>query len=104
MIGATLTQGWSGIALAYAAVQVPMIVGLVRARAQLHHYILSPLVAAPLTAIAAVGVAVASSWLGHHGWLQLTLGTGLGAALGYAGGASAGQKAGPEKAHQRGSV
>jgi type IV secretory pathway TraG/TraD family ATPase VirD4 len=105
MIGTNLTQGWSGVTLAYAAVQVPMIVGLVRARAQFHHYILSPLVAAPLTAIAA-GVAASTSWLGlgHHGWLQWTLGTGLGAALGYAGGVSAGQKAEPEKSHQRGSV
>jgi type IV secretory pathway TraG/TraD family ATPase VirD4 len=105
MIGTTLAQGWSGIAVQYAAVQVPMIVGLVRARAQFHHYILSSLVAAPLTAIAA-GVAASSSWLGlgYHGWVQLALGTGLGAALGYAGGVSAGQKAGPEKSHQRGSV
>jgi len=104
MISTTLTQGLHGIALAYAAVQVPMLVGLARVRAQFHHYILSPLVAAPLTAIAAAGVAVSSLWLGHHEWLQLTLGTGLGATLGYAGGVSAGQKAGPEKSHQRGSV
>ena len=35
MIDAALTHAWSGIALEYAAVQVPMIVGLIRVRAQL---------------------------------------------------------------------
>jgi type IV secretory pathway TraG/TraD family ATPase VirD4 len=94
------------IAWLYTAVQAPMIVGLVRTRAQFHHYILSPLVAAPLTAIAAVGVAVASSWLGfgHVAWAQVALATGLGAALGYSGGAGAAESADREKSHQRGSV
>jgi type IV secretory pathway TraG/TraD family ATPase VirD4 len=106
MIGESLTHGWHGIVWAYTAVQAPMIVGLVRAKAQLHHYFLSPLVAAPLTAIAAAGVAVSTSLLGlgHYDWLQLTLGPGVGAALGYAGGASAGDRAAADKSHQRGSL
>ena len=57
--------------MSYTAVQAPMIAGLMRARAQLRHYMLSPLVAAPLTAVAAVGVAVASS-------LARDLGTSIG--------------------------
>jgi type IV secretory pathway TraG/TraD family ATPase VirD4 len=105
MIGSALAQG-PAIALLYTAVQAPMIVGLVRARAQFRHYILSPLVAAPLTAIAAVGVAVTSSWLGfgHVGWAQVGLATGLGALLGYSGGIAAGESDTPGKSHQRGSV
>jgi type IV secretory pathway TraG/TraD family ATPase VirD4 len=105
MIGSALAQG-PAIALLYTAVQAPMIVGLVRARAQFRHYILSPLVAAPLTAIAAVGVAATSSWLGfgHVGWAQVGLATGLGALLGYWGGVSAEESDRHEKSHQRGSV
>src|SRR5258708_30716100 len=94
MMDAALTHGWSGIGLAYAAVQVPMIAGLIRVRAQFHHYVLSRLVAAPLTAVAAVGIAVSNYGLSHlglagHGVVQLIAATGLSAALGYAGGVSA---------------
>jgi len=99
MIDAALMHGWSGIGLAYAAVQVPMIAGLIRVRAQFHHYVLSPLVAAPLTAVAAAGIAVSNYGLAHlglasHGMVQLIAATGLSAALGYAGGVSAAR--GPE--------
>jgi type IV secretory pathway TraG/TraD family ATPase VirD4 len=99
MIDAALMHGWSGIGLAYAAVQVPMIAGLIRVRAQFHHYLLSPLVAAPLTAVAAAGIAVSNYGLAHlglasHGMVQLIAATGLSAALGYAGGVSAAR--GPE--------
>jgi len=105
----TLTHGWAGIATAYAAVQAPMIVGLIRARAQWHHFVLSPLVAAPLTGIAAVGVAASNSLLaqlgfGYYGWVQLTVGTGLGAVLGYAGGKGRVQGADSDKSHKRGSL
>ena len=94
------------IAWLYTAVQAPMIVGLIHARARFHHYILSPVVAAPLTAIAAVGVAVSTSWLGlgHVGWAQVALATGLGAVLGYSGGAGVTDSDEREKSHQRGSV
>ncbi len=107
MIDGTLLQGWSGIALAYAAVQAPMIAGLIRGRAQLHHYFLSPLVAAPLTAIAALGVAASSSLLAHwgfasHGWVQWAAEAGLGAALGYAGGVGLGENPEDGKSHRRG--
>jgi type IV secretory pathway TraG/TraD family ATPase VirD4 len=109
MMGAALTQGWSGIALAYAAVQVPMIAGLIRVRAQLHHYFLSPLVAAPLTAVAAVGAAASSALLAHvgfasHGLAQLTVGVGLGALFGYAGGTSAAPEGADSVSHRRGAL
>jgi len=105
----TLTHGWEGIATAYAAVQAPMIVGLIRARAQLRHFVLSPLVAVPLTGIAALGAAASNSLLthlgmGYHDWLQLTVGTGLGAALGYAGGKGTTQGATADRSHKRGTL
>jgi type IV secretory pathway TraG/TraD family ATPase VirD4 len=109
MIESALMHGWSGIAFAYATVQAPMIAGLIRARAQLHHYLLSPLVAAPLTAVAAISVAASSEWLAHlgiasHGLVQLAAGTGLGAALGYAGGVGAVRDAEDSKSHRRGTL
>ena len=38
MIDTAVVHGWSGFALAYAAVQAPMVAGLIRARAHWHHY------------------------------------------------------------------
>jgi type IV secretory pathway TraG/TraD family ATPase VirD4 len=107
MIDVALTHGWSGIAWAYAAVQVPMIAGLIRARAQLHHYFLSPLVAAPLTAAVAVGMAASSSLLAHlgfasHSLVQLTVGAGLSVVLGYAGGVAPSAEDGGS--HRRGAL
>jgi type IV secretory pathway TraG/TraD family ATPase VirD4 len=109
MIDAALTHGWSGIAFAYAAVQGPMIAGLIRARAQLHHYFLSPFVAAPLTAVAAAGMAASGSFLSHvgfagHSLVQLTVGAGLGAVLGYAGGLGGTRSAEDGGAHRRGAL
>ena len=109
MIDAALMHGWSGIGLAYAAVQAPMIAGLIRVRAQFHHYVLSPLVAAPLTAVAAAGIAVSNYGLAHlglagHGVVQLIAATGLSAALGYAGGVSAARGAENDRHHRRGAL
>jgi hypothetical protein len=101
-------HGWSSIALGYAAVQAPMIAGLIHTRARLHRYVLSPIVAAPLTGMAAAGVAALSSLLGHFGsapqdWVQLALGAGLSAAMGYSGGVSLGRGEDQDKAYRRGS-
>ena len=97
------------IVLAYGAVQVPMIVGLVRARARLHHYLLSPIVAAPLTAVAAITTALSGPLLAHlgfasHGLAQFVIGAGLSVALGYEGGRVAAQGAEDGKSHRRGSI
>jgi len=94
-----LTHGWSGLALTYAAVQVPMVVGLTRARAQLHHYLVSPLVAAPLTAVAAVGL----SAFGEHTFAQMILGIGSTAVMGYASGVKFPRPEADDKSHRRGS-
>ena len=58
MMGGAL-QGWSGIAIAYTAVHAPMIAGMIRARANLRQFLLSPIAALPLTAAAA---AAARNW------------------------------------------
>ncbi len=89
---AALTQGWSGFALGYTVVQGAMIVALARgAQARLSHYVLSPVVAVPLTAAAAAGIGLSSYLLapfgvGHHGLMHLGLATAISAALGYCGG------------------
>jgi hypothetical protein len=79
----------------------------VRSRAAFHHYVLSPLVVAPLMAIAAVGNAMSSSLLAHmglaaDGLVQAGIAVGMGAALGYAGGRSAGHSAPSDRSYQRG--
>jgi Type IV secretion-system coupling protein DNA-binding domain len=103
--------GWSSLAFAYAAVQVPMVAGLVRARAKFHHFLLSPVVAAPLTAIAAVGMALASPVLSGMGFapnglLQFGLATSLSAVLGYSGGRAVAEDSARNKniTHQRGTI
>lgn len=102
-----LAQALNGLGMAYATVQVPMLVGLMRSRAAIHHYILSPLVVAPLMAIAAVGNAMSSSLLAHIGFssngpVQAGIALGIGAWLGYAGGRSAGPSAFSDRKYQRG--
>jgi type IV secretory pathway TraG/TraD family ATPase VirD4 len=99
MTGGAL-QGWSGIALAYAAVQAPMIAGLRRAGADFHQYALSPIIAAPLTAAVAVGAAL----LGSHGPISLAVATAASALLGYAGGRVIADGTATNKIHQRGSL
>jgi type IV secretory pathway TraG/TraD family ATPase VirD4 len=105
MIGAGLTQGWTAVTCAYSAVQLPMLIGLLRGRAQFHSYLLSPLVAAPLTAIAAAGVTLASPLLGleHQGLMQLTLGAVVSVYLGYTGGRVAARGRPNAATHERGS-
>ena len=91
-----IVQALSGVGAAYAAVQVPMWAGLIRSRAALHHYVLSPLVAAPLTLIAVAGSAATGSLLVHLGLAaqgagQLGIALGVSAVLGYAGGKGVGR-------------
>jgi Type IV secretion-system coupling protein DNA-binding domain len=86
-----LTHGWPGVALAYAAVQLPMFVGLARARGPWLSYLKSPALAAPLVAVAGIGVALAGPVLSHlgatpGGLAEFALGATLSVTLGYAGG------------------
>ncbi len=93
-------HGWSGIAVSYAAVYGPMIAGLIKARASLQHYAISPFAAVPLTALAGVGSALLSS----HGMVHAALAVGAGAVLGYVGGQVLAEGGYGGKIHQRGSL
>jgi len=83
MIDIPLMHGWSGFTVAYAAVQAPMLVGLVHARARAHHYVLSPLIGATLTIASGAVISLFST---HYSWLQLAAATSFSAAVGYIGG------------------
>ncbi len=109
MITAALTQGWSGLAFAYAAVQAPMLAGLIRGRAQLHKVLLSPVIAAPLTAAAGVGMALATPLLAgfgvaQNGLVQLAIGTAISTAIGYAGGRLVAENQLKSNTYQRGAI
>lgn len=93
-------HGWSGVALAYASVQAPMIAGLIRARASFQQYAIAPLAALPLTAIAAFGSAVFAA----HGAAHAVLAAGASAVLGYAGGRVLARGAPTNTLHQRGAL
>ena len=95
-----LLHGWTGILMGYAAVQGPMLAGLARARANFGQYLFSPMVAAPLTAVAAVAAAA----LSFHGSVQVVAATGISAVLGYTGGKVIARGGPPNRLHQRGSL
>ena len=101
------THGWSGLALDFASVQAPMLVGLARGRADLRKYLTSPILAAPLTVVAGVGMAaltplLAELGVARAGLLQLAVGTAVSMAIGYAGGRASAQDVADPKIHQRG--
>jgi type IV secretory pathway TraG/TraD family ATPase VirD4 len=109
MIDAAITQGWSGLVLGYAAVQVPMVAALVRARAKFHQIVLSPVFAVPLTVVAGIGIALSSSVLSRWGIAgdsvaQLVYGAGCCAALGYAGGKTMARPAPNANPYRRGAL
>ncbi|TLY57439.1 MAG: hypothetical protein E6K52_14495, partial [Gammaproteobacteria bacterium] len=84
-------RGWSGLALAYGAVQGPMLAGLIQGRARFSKLLLSPALAAPLTAVAGIAMAAAAPLLHNlgaasEGVLQFSVGVGLSATLGYVSG------------------
>jgi type IV secretory pathway TraG/TraD family ATPase VirD4 len=94
-------------AAAYAAVQGPMLIGLMSARATLRQYVLSPLVAAPLTLVAGVGSAVSSVALTHigfaaHGLVEGGAALGITALIGYGAGRAASRRTRSDRTYQRG--
>src|ERR1700677_4910105 len=104
-----MTQGWSGLALTYAAVQVPMAWGVVRNGGAWHKLLASPLVAAPLTAIVGASLWAAGPVLSivgatPHGLVQTALAGWLAIAWGYAGGQSLAKPETMNNVHQRGTV
>jgi len=106
MLGAA---GWWGVGLAYASVQLPMIAGLAKHRGGWHQYLKSPAVAAPLTVMVGLGLAVANPVLSamgasSGGLIQSAVGVWFAMAAGYAGGRIMAQDALKNKVHQRGAL
>ena len=109
IMSTALTQGWSGLAFSYAAVQAPMLAGLARGRAELHKFLLSPAVAAPLTVAMGVGMAVATPFLvgigaAQHGLIPFALATSLSTVVGYAGGRAMSRSMPVSSTYQRGTI
>jgi hypothetical protein len=109
MMSAVLTEGWSGLAISYAAVQAPMLAGLARGHAEWHKFLLSPVIAAPLTAAVGVGVAMATPLMAgigvaQHGLIPFTLAASLSTAIGYAGGRALSRDLPASKSYQRGAM
>ena len=108
MLGESLMHGWPGVFFGYAAVQLPMVAGLVRGGGAWHRYITSPLVAAPLMALVGGAMSISApllSYLGSvRGVAEFALGTSMSALLGYAGGRTLANDALPGDSHRRGAV
>ena len=105
----SLLQGWPGLLAGYATVQAPLIVALARARAPLRQFLLSPLLAAPLTVLAGAALSAAAPLartLGASGAaaLELAGGVALSASLGYGAGRALVRRARPAVIHQRGAL
>jgi hypothetical protein len=105
----SLLHGWPGLVSAYATVEGPLLAALVRARAPLRQLLVSPLVAAPVTALAGIGVATALpllSALGASGGAIARAGAGvaLSGALGYAAGRVLARRGTPDRIYQRGAL
>jgi hypothetical protein len=104
-----IMHGWSDLALTYASAQGSMIVGLARGRAEFQKYLTSPFLAAPLTAIGGIGLAIATPLIARigvspHGLLHFATGIAVSAALGYAGGLSEAEPDTNPRVHQRGTL
>jgi type IV secretory pathway TraG/TraD family ATPase VirD4 len=105
----SVIHGWSVGWFAFASVQATMWIGLARGRAGIGKYLISPIVKAPLTAVAAIGMACASPLLSRmgiapHGVLNFALGTAFSALVGYSGGRAAAEEVAGSKVHERGAV
>jgi type IV secretory pathway TraG/TraD family ATPase VirD4 len=109
MDATALLQGTPGLLTAYAAAQVALLAALIRHRASLPKLLLSPLVAAPLTALAGVGMSMALDMfhevgLAAGGLLQLATGVAITAGLGYSAGRALSRQTTAAVTLQRGAI
>jgi hypothetical protein len=108
MLGASLPGWWSALAI-YTATQIPMLGGLVRAHAHWTKFLLSPVIAAPLAALAGGGGALAGWAISGLGALpaslaQCAVGATVGVALGLSGGRVLSEDEPDASKHRRGAV
>ena len=104
-----LMHGLQGLLWAYAAVQGPMLAGMMRVRAPWRRLLLAPVMAAPVTVAAGLGVALLTPALSGFGiasdsLMQLFAGVGLSAALGYVCGSAFGRANRSPTLHVRGAI
>jgi hypothetical protein len=106
-----LAHGWSGMALAYASVQAPMMAAMLRSRAVVSRLLLSPVIAAPVTAVAGIGATLAGPafqavGLAPSGLLHLAAAGTLYAGIGYLTGRSIARAPAVARTdwHQRGAI
>jgi hypothetical protein len=104
-----LLHGTRGLLAAYAAVELPLLVGLIRSRSPLRGIAFSPMLAVPLTIAAGVGIAALSPFLrglgiAEESLLQYSIGTSVCAAVGYVTGRAVVRPAPPVLTHQRGAI
>jgi len=104
-----LLHGTRGLLAAYAAVEMSLLVGLIRSRSPLRALVMSPMLAAPVTIAAGVGIAALSPFLrglgiAEESLLQYSIGTCVCAAVGYFTGRALVRRAPPVLTHQRGAI
>jgi hypothetical protein len=105
----SLTHGWSGLVLAYAAVEVPLAATLIRRGVELGRVFASAAVALPLTIAAGIGTAAINPLLHDFGvssgsFLEFAVGVGVSGGIGYAAARRLARPATPASVHQRGTV
>jgi type IV secretory pathway TraG/TraD family ATPase VirD4 len=107
---ASVTQGSAGLALGYASVAAPMLMGMIRNGASWKRLLAAPLYAAPVTLIAGAGLAAIGSVgasLGVSlggGALAMAAGAAATAGLGYVAGRILAKPAQTASEHRRGTV
>jgi hypothetical protein len=104
-----LMHGWPGLLGAYAAVQGPLLVGMLHVRAPWRQLLLAPVIAAPLTVASGAALAFLTPAFSSHGiasesFLQLSGGVALSAALGYFSGRAFGRGRASPTLHVRGAI
>jgi type IV secretory pathway TraG/TraD family ATPase VirD4 len=104
-----LTHGTSGLVLAYLAVEVPLLVTLIRRRVASRRILTSAVLAAPLTVATEIGIALINPLvrgLGIRGGslLEIAVGVAASVAVGWATGRAIARPGSARNIHQRGTV
>ena len=104
-----LLHGWNALLAAYAAVQLPLLARLIRERAPFVKLLLSPVLAAPLTVVAGLGMDAVTPLLhglgmASEGLAHASIGVALSAALGYTAGRAMVRRESPGVSYLRGAI
>lgn len=100
------THGLTGLAVDFATMEAPLLVGLVRGRARLSEYFTSPIIAGTLATVAGIGMGAVSllSGMEPHGLLRFGFGAVVSTVVGYTGGLAAANYSNGGRPHQRGAI